>query len=318
MVLAAWLTSAALAGQAGQIQFIVAASDSKGVPVSDLQPAEIVMTENGQLASVLKVEPYPIPVKLTVAIDNGNFSTDLLAHYRTGLTRMLEALPSDLEMTLITIAPQPLMVVKPTTDRAKIRRGITSFATEEARPRFTDAIVEYSKRLEDEVKFRNEASYLPVLVIISTTANESASYEVSEIQKALSFLVARRTRVIVTMMSMSTGNVVVDINNNRQSLIAIPLTKLTGGRYEALSVSNRLTTLLPEIGREIAALHSKHANQMRVTVRRPEGLTGPIQNPNVYLTRRGVGGSVSVDGFPPMVKSERPEPPRETPQPSPK
>ena len=304
---AASLAAAPLAAQGEQFQFVVSAADANGAPVTDLAPAEIVITENGVRDTILKVEPYPIPVKLTIAVDNGIFSTDAIAHYRTGLTRMLDTLPFDMETALMTTAPQSRMVVKPTTDRIALRRGMTGFAPEEARPRFTDTLVEYARRLEDEVKLRERLDYIPVLVMVSTTANEDTIYQVGEIDKAIRFLIARRARVIVTMMSTRAGTVEGDLNNNRQSLIAIPTTEATGGRYEALSLSSRLTTLLPEIGKDIAALHVKRANQMLVTARRADGLTGPIQKLDIYVTRRNTTGSVSADGFPPVVRGHQSE-----------
>ena len=81
-------------------------------------------------------------------------------------------------------------------------------------------------------------------------------------------------------------------------MIGIPATKVTGGRYEALSNSSRLTTLLPQLGAEIGAIHRRQVNQLLVTVQRPEGRQGPLRSPQIGLTRRGVTGSVSLDGLP--------------------
>lgn len=288
-----------LAAQSQQFQFVVAASDASGMPISDLKPDEVVMTENGAPAKILGVEPYPVPVRLTIAVDNGEGSSEAIGHYRTGLTGLVEALPPEVEVTLITTAPQPRTVVRPTTDRKQILRGITGFAPESERPRFTDALVEYSRRLEDDLKKTKVAQYLPILVMVSTTANEVSDYQVNEIEKALGFLQARKSRVYVALTVTKAGDVasVADINTNRQALIAIPTTKATNGRYEAIAVSSRLGTLLPEFGTEIAALHTKHANQFRVTVQRPDGVSGQLQNPEVRLTRPGITGAVSVDGL---------------------
>lgn len=157
---------------------------------------------------------------------------------------------------------------------------------------------------------------LPVLLMVSTTAPETASYEVPEIQKALGFLQARKAKVYVTMVAARSRDGAfgdlsarrdaqstdlagqTDLNTNRQALIAIPLVKATGGRYEPLAVSSRLATLLPELGREIAALHNKHYNQLLVTAQRQPGMTGPLQNPRIELTRPGLTGQVSLDGLP--------------------
>jgi hypothetical protein len=216
------------------------------------------------------------------------------------LTGLVEALPSDVEVTLITTAPQPRMVVRPTTNRDQILRGVSGFAPEDERPRFTDTLVEYSQRLERELRDKKVPDSLPIIVMVSTTANEVASYQVREIEKALNFLATRKARLMVTMTSTKSGDVsaVADLNTNRQAMIAIPATKATRGRYEAIAISNRLATLLPEFGREIAALHSKHVNQFRVTVERPNGATGPFQNLQVELSRPGLTGSVSSDGLP--------------------
>jgi hypothetical protein len=302
------LVAAGICGAASlsaqQLQFVVSAVDKGGDPVPDLSAREIVMTEGGARATTLKVEPYAVPVKLTIAIDNGLASADALVHYRSGLTRLVDALPFDLEVTLITTAPQPRIIVPATTDRLRIRRGITGFAPEDARPGFSDTLVEYSRRIEADLKSRQTLDYLPVLLMISTTANEGTNYQTSEIERAIEFLIVRKAMVIVTMTSTRPGTVVGDLNSNRQALIAIPTTKATGGRYEALSASSRLATLLPELGRAIAALHRAHANQLRVTIQRPEGVTGPIRDPNVYVTRRGVTATVSLDGFPPRAAQE--------------
>lgn len=288
-----------VSAQGQQFQFVISASDANGNPVSDLKAEEVVMSENGMPAKVLKVEPFSVPVRLTITVDNGENTAEALSHYRTGLTGLIEALPQDVEVTLVTTAPQPRMVVRPTKDRKEILRGVTRFGPDQERPRFTDALVEYSRRVEKDMRDRKALDYVPVFVAVSTTANEAADYELPEIEKALSFLAQRKARVFVTVFSAKANDVgaVADLNTNRQALIAIPLTKATNGKFETLAISSRLATLLPEFGKEIAAIHQKHANQVRVTVQRPDGISGNLQNPEIRVTRAGVNGAVSLDGL---------------------
>jgi hypothetical protein len=290
--------SVALAAQT-QFQFYVSVTDSAGKPVTELTASDVRMTENGKPNEILKVEPYHLPVDLTIAVDNGPGSPDGLSHYRSGLAGLVKALPDEVPVTLITTSPQPRTIVQKTTDREKIFRGINGFAPESESPRFTDTIVEFSKRYEKELKDKkNVIDSIPVLVMISTTSNEAASYEVPEIQKAMRFLQARRTKVYLTMWSQrSSVSDLSQINDNRQAMLGIPLVKGTGGRYEPLAISNRLATLLPEFGEDIGKLHSRHYNQFRVTVQRQSGLNGPLQNPQVEVTKEGMSGAVSLDGF---------------------
>jgi hypothetical protein len=294
LVLAAAVT---VVGQQ-QFQFIVSATDAEQKPITDLKAEEVLMSENGVANKIIKLEPFRVPVKLTITVDNGPQSRDALAHYRTGLTGLVKALPPEVEVTLISTAPQPRMVVRPTTQREQILRGINGFAPEDESPRFTDSLVEFSKRYQKELEDTKKADSLPVLVMISTTANEAVSYQVPEIQRALGFLKARKAKVYVTMTTGRDQDVqgLSQLNTSRQALIAIPATEATGGRYEALSITNRLATLLPEFGEQIAALHRKHYNQVLVTAQRPG--VGPLQNPRIELTRPGLTGQVSLDGLP--------------------
>ena len=294
---AAALSTAALSAQGTTFQFFVNASNPQGAPVADLRAEDVLMSENGVQQQVVKIEPASIPMKLTIVVDNGLESTDALAHYRTGLTGLVEALPQDVEVTLITTAPQPRTVVKATTDRAQILRGVTGFSPEQARPRFTDALVEYSKNLEKEAKDKNARPYVPVMLMLSTAANETSSYQPKEIEKAVGFLVGRKARLNVVIMSTRTGQAssAETLNSNLQAIVAIPAVKATNGRYEALAVSSRLATLLPEWGKDLHALHLRQINQYRVTVERKSG--GPLQNPRVELGRPGLVGTVSIDGY---------------------
>jgi hypothetical protein len=278
-------------------QFAVSASDAKGEPVTDLKPEDVVMTENGVRQPVVKVEPMSVPMKLTLAIDNGADSSEALVHYRAGLLGFVEALPQDVEVTLITIAPQPRTVLRPTTDRAQILRALNGFAPEEAAPRFSDALVEWSQRLQREAKDSKIAPYVPVMVMLSTTRPQQSSYEPPEITRAVNFLVARRARLNVIVMSTRTGQATSSdtLNASVQATIGIPVVKATNGRYEALAASSRLSTLLPEWGKDLAALHKRQANQFRVTVNRTQG--GNLQNPQIELARPGLQGQVTIDGF---------------------
>jgi len=296
---AACLAQAVTLAQDEPFSFVISVIDENGRPVRDLARDEIVVTENGVEAEIAKVEPFAMPVALTIAVDNGPLSADALAHYRTGLTALVRALPADMEVTLITMSPQPLLVVRPTTDRMRLLRGVNGFATQEESPRFTDTLVEFSRRYETSLKETNRIASLPVLLMVSTTVTEAVSYSPEEITRALQFLERRKARVHVAMLNVSrNASPRAAIDDARQTMIAIPATKVTKGRYETLANSSRLTTLLPEMGTEIAALHRRLVNQLFVTIRRQSGHRGPLQNGQIGLTRKGLTGSVSLDGLP--------------------
>ena len=277
-------------------EFFVHAADAAGKPVTDLRPEDVVMSENGVPQEVAKVERQAVPLKITIAVDNSEDSAEALVQYRAGLAGLVDGLPPDVEVTLITTAPQPRTVLRPTTDRTQIRRAVNGFAPEQGRPRFTEAIVEFSERLQREARDRRIAPYVPVLIMLSTTAVEQNSYQPGEVTKAANFLVARRARVNVIVMSTRTGQATSSetINASMQGVISMPIVKATNGRYESLAASSRLSTLLPEWGKDLATLHNRQINQVRVTVERAKG--GELQNPRIELARPGLDGVVTIDG----------------------
>jgi hypothetical protein len=292
--------AARLLAQPQQFQFVVSAIDASGKPIADLKPEDVLVSENGVRVPVSKVDPYAVPLKVTVTVDNGSDIVDALGHIRAGLTGFVEALPRDVEVTLISTSPQPRTVVKPTTDHAQILRGVNGFAPEaDQRPRFTDALVEFGQRLrreERDLKSGKIKPYMPVLVMVSTAANEQTSYEPNEIQNAVNTIIGHKTRmfVVITTTKVGDANQVQDIDRNRQAMISRPVTKATNGKFETLATSIRLTTLLPEWGEAIGSLHTRQSSQFVVTVQR--ATSGPLQMPQFDL-RNNLRGNVTTDGF---------------------
>ena len=292
------LSSTVWLGAQGQtFQFIVSATDATGEPVTELKPEDVLFSEKAGKGTISKVEPFALPVKVTIAVDNGQDSSLALPNYRNGLKGFVEAFPANTEMTLITTSPQPRMVVKPTTDRAVVLRGVNGFAPESERPRFTDALVEWSQRLQKEIKEGKTPLYVPVMLMVSTAANESSSYQPPEVQRALEFLVQRRAKLYVTVNSTRSGDAIAsaDLNTNRQAIISVPATKALNGRFEAIAIFNRLDTLLPEYGKEIAAYTKRLGTQHLVTVQRAGA--GQLEDLRIELTRDGLKGAVSTDGY---------------------
>lgn len=284
--------------QPNQLQAFISAVDANGGPVTDLKPEEIAMTENGAPGKIVSLDRFNLPIKLTIVIDNGKDSQTALSSVREGLTGLIDALPPDVEVTLVTLSPQPATFVKPTTDRAQLARGIARFGVDpNEAPRFSDALVEYAERLEKDFKDK-KLTYAPMLVAVSTSAVESSAAQRDTIEKALKTLLTRGARVSLIMFTTKPTDAesVDGLKNGRQVLIATPIVKASRGKFETLVAFSRLTAVLPEWGKEIAFSHTRQTNQYRAVIERPGGATGPLNNPGLRLTRQGLNGSVSFDG----------------------
>ena len=58
------------AQQPATIQFVVGAVDKNGEPIKDLKAEEIIFNEKAGKGTVAKFEPFALPVKVTIAVDN--------------------------------------------------------------------------------------------------------------------------------------------------------------------------------------------------------------------------------------------------------
>ena len=283
--------------QPNQLLVFVSAVDGNGAPLTDLKPEEIAMTENGMPGKVASLDRFNLPIKLTVAVDNGANSQVALGALREGLTGLVQALPADVEVTVITMV-QPQTVVRPTTDRAQITQGISRIAGESrAVAKFSETIVEYVNRVDKDFKDKKPL-YAPMLVLVSTPTPELETVQPETINKGLTTLLSRGGRVSAIMVSTTPTNVtsVTDLTQGRQAIIGAQMAKASGGKFETMVAFSGLATLLPQWGKEIAAAHTKQTNQFRVVIDRPGGATGPLNNLGMRITRPGANGSVSADG----------------------
>lgn len=278
------------------VQLYIAAMDASGRPVTDLKTDEIVAREGGASADVVRLEPFRWPVKVTVLIDNGAPTAGWLAHYRTGLRKFFAALPRDVEASLIATAPNPRWLARPTTDRAKISKGVDLLTSDEALPRSNDAFVEYAERLDDDfrsISVERRQPYLPVLVSVGSTGRDGSSAQRDALVKMLNSLVKYRTVVNIAMMSPGGAG---GLNDGIHAIVAKAVQEATRGRYEALAASSRLATLLPEIAASIAETHLRQTTQYRLTVERPAGAAGPVRDLQISVSRNGIKYILTSDG----------------------
>jgi len=281
-----------------QLLVFLSAVDASGAPITDLKPEEINYTESGVPGKVVTLERHSLPVKLTIAVDNGRESQPALASLRDGLTGLVKALPADVEVTLITMS-QPQTVVRATTDRGQITQGIDRFAADTAAvAKFSEMLVEYADRIEKDSKDK-KLNYAPRLIVVSTPTPELERVQPDTIEKALNTLRTRGARVSVVMVTTTPSNTasVANMTQGRQALIAAPIVKASRGKFETLLAFNRLATLLPEWGQEIATSHVQQSTQYRAVIDRPNGATGALNNLGLRLTRPGAVGNVSPDGM---------------------
>jgi hypothetical protein len=268
-------------------QFFVSMTDASGAPVANLTAADFEVRENGALGKVLAVEPIDWPVKVHLLVDTGvGVGGENLVHVRNGVRGFVEALPEGIEMTLVVTAPQARTLIRPTTDRAAILKAPELLAPDSGGGRFIEALAEASQRIE-----RDRSNHFPVVVALASTAAGGGNIVDRVVEQLMQRLQARPATVHVVMLSSATRGPASGLNAVD---IGIAVTKLTGGRYENLAAGQRIATLLPEIGQQVAQSHARQSRQYRITFERPNG-SAPLGNITL-AGRGGMRGRLSFDG----------------------
>jgi hypothetical protein len=277
-------------------QFFLSAADATGARVRNLKIDEIAVSESGRPGRILKLDPITWPVRVTVMVDNGLGTGTLLVQYRNGLKGFFEALPVGVEASLLTLAPQPRWIVRPTNDRLQLLRGIDRISPDPGSARFVDALIEVADRIEKENK--DQINYYPVIVIMSTTGPEGSQPRDRDLEKMVRQMERYAARVHVVMLGIGATSQQ-SIMGARQVQIGKLLTDGTGGRYEALAAGSRISTLLPEYGEMVAEAHQFQSQQYLVTAERPTGASGPMGDLSLRLDRPGLTFSATPGGLMP-------------------
>ena len=280
-----------------QLQFFASFTDLNDEPVTRLILDDIEVTEDNVAGTVVRMEEIDWPVRVELLLDNGpGVGLENLIHVRNGVRAFLEALPAGIEVSVITTAPQPRYVVRPTRDREELLDSIGRLAPDSGGARFLDSLSEFATRIDEMRSDPERANFFPVVVVLGSTAAEASSSLDRAIERFFQRFQEHAATVHIIMLT-SRGSSVRGTGANQRQL-GIALAKATRGRYENISVPSRLATLLPEIAKQIARSHLLQSQQYRITFERPAGVSGPLGRIGVLGPGR-LELALSVDGHMP-------------------
>jgi hypothetical protein len=244
-----------------QITLLATVTDSTDAPAASLDAARVNLTEDGNPMKVLKVEPVKRVSKLHLLVDTGvGLPPEALADLRKGLHGLVDALPDDLWVSLVTTSPQPRFIERGTAGRDKLHKAVDLIAPDNGSGRFAESLFEATDRIDRDRDSNN------VIVSIATLAGDLQQRE-GDNKKILERLGNGRTRVHVVLYG---GRVNTTAGGSVQHALGEAVAKNTSGRFELINVANRLATLLPELGGQVAKTMGGGARQFRITAERPK------------------------------------------------
>jgi hypothetical protein len=244
-----------------QGQLFVKLVDAGGKPVTDLQPGDVQITEDGVECKTVNLEPIDWPIKLQVLVDNGKLNTNPINSLREGLKGLFDQIPAGVEMSMYTTSPQPRSVVKPTTDRQKLLDGINLIVPDSGAGAFFDALSEAAGRVD-----KDKTPHFPVILMVGSDFGRITALD-RDYQKLQDNIRKHAMTVHIILTAGGAGSGA--SGGTVQTETGLALAKLSGGRYENITAITRLATLLPEFGKQIALSQANQSHQYRVTYERP-------------------------------------------------
>ena len=109
------------AGKTHVRHIFVSVTDTKGAPVEGLSASDFTVAEGGQPRVVSHAGPAKDPMRIALMLDTSDAAAPALTHMRAGAIALLDALPPEDEVILITTGRQLRVRVPPSTDRKKLK-----------------------------------------------------------------------------------------------------------------------------------------------------------------------------------------------------
>jgi hypothetical protein len=165
--------------------------------------------------------------------------------------------------------------------------GLSRLAPDGGAGRFVESMNEATQRIE-----KDKSDHFPVIISSATSSGDANVLE-RDVKRIFERIQKRPTTVHVILLNSTTGSATGGAN---QTQVGLSVTQATRGRYESIAVPTRLATLLPEIGKQVAASHEKQSHQFKITVDRPAGKSGELGQLSAGARSGLVLQGLSTDG----------------------
>jgi VWFA-related protein len=256
-------------------EIYVSVLDNKGVPVTGLTPADLVVKEDGAVREVLDVKPADAPLQIALLIDDSAAASEATSYLREGLTAFLERMRGRAEIGLITVGERPTVLAPYTTDTAILNKHVGRiFPRSQSGAYLLDAIVDASKALA-----KREAAR-PVILALTFEGVEHSNMHYEVVLREL-----MKSGAALHVIAIGTPSGSMDDEMRNRGQVLAEGTVRTGGRRDQVLAVSGIPDKLKQAADELL-------NQYVVTYGRPDKLIPPDKitvsttRPNVTVRAR--------------------------------
>lgn len=279
MVVTALVASPAIAsaqarGKMHLRHIYVSVTDAKGAAVDGLTTADFTIGEAGAPRTVSKAGPAKEPMRIALILDTSDAAAPALTHMRAGVAALLDALPPEDEVLLVTTGRQVRVRVPPSTDRKKLKETAAGLFNDGGGTVLMDGLLEIDDRF-----YRKADDRWPVFVIFTSDGTEaSAGAREKEFMKWAVALGPRGVTAHAFVLKTPKGS-------GMPEIVAENLAQNTGGRYDVMNTTTALPEKMKALGEQLALDHRKMIDWYEVEFQTDATELGPV---DVAVARQGV------------------------------
>ena len=270
VVAAALCSTSALLAQVNERVIYASVVSAKGDPVAGLTAKDFIVREDGVAREILRVAKDDDPLQIALLVDNSADMREKLADLRRALSAFVSTLRPDVQLSIITTAERPTVLVPYTRDHAELQRGIDRLIAFEAGNYVLDGIAEASQGLAKRTLSRS------VIAIVTSRGPEYSHRQYTEVLRivkesgspALHVLMVANAEVDKAMFDIQRRSPTDNLdtgNGPERDIVLGRLTKDTGGRHEDVLSMSALAFKLQQMSSELS-------NQYRVVFASPDRL----------------------------------------------
>jgi Mg-chelatase subunit ChlD len=229
--------AATLGAQTTRKVFVTVA-DENGQIVTGLKAADFTVEEVGKTHPVLRVTPSAPPMLVAILVDTSAAAEHSIPHMRTALTAFVNEIPQAHDIMLVSMGRQGRIRVPPTDDRKKIRDAVAGLFQDGGSTALLDSVREAFDRYLRQVENPH-----PVYVLVTTDGPEASATHEDLYNSLVQELRARA--IVINAVVLKTRSSMVP------NPIALTLTELTRGRYDAIAAATGMADKLKALARNL-------------------------------------------------------------------
>jgi Mg-chelatase subunit ChlD len=249
LVLVVGATLGVIAQKLQSRTIFIEAVNATGAPVADLKPADLELAEGNSRRQIVKTELGTAPMRIAFLVDTSAQAEQMIGIARSGLNAFLTAYTGSDEIALVAIGRQPRVLLKPTTDRAKIKKAFDGLFPDGGATVVLDGVRDTYSQIMKQAEV-----HWPVFVIVTTaTVDGSAAMQPNDYGKFVDELRMKGATVHAIAVQIKEIGSAIEYAQN--------LAKSTGGSFETITAPGGLSDKIKALAPRIAADHQKMATR---------------------------------------------------------